>query len=77
MPPVLLTPIRPGLRLASLLVAGLAGRARRWPTESQQGARRNAMVACTAAASRRAERDEVEDYLTALATERREAAAHG
>jgi hypothetical protein len=37
-----------------------------WPTQSQQGARRNAMIATTALAARRAERDDVEDFLAAL-----------
>jgi hypothetical protein len=40
--------------------------ARRWPIDSQLGARRNAMVASTALAQRRAERDEVEAFLAAL-----------
>ena len=40
---------------------------RRWPVESQQRARRNAMIASTALAQRRAELDEVEEFLTTLA----------
>ncbi|MBI2245337.1 MAG: hypothetical protein HYU55_15860 [Nocardioides sp.] len=40
-------------------------RMRRWPVESQLGARRNAMVAATALAQQRAERDEVEEFLAA------------
>ena len=36
---------------------------RRWPVESQLGARRNAMVASTALAQRRAELQDVEEYL--------------
>lgn len=39
----------------------------RWPVESQQRARRNAMVASTALARRRAEHDEVEEFLASLA----------
>ena len=39
---------------------------RAWPVQSQQGARRNAMIACTTLAARRAERQEVEDFLEAL-----------
>lgn len=35
----------------------------RWATESQQGARRNAMVASTALAARRKERADVDDFL--------------
>lgn len=38
---------------------------RRWPVDTQLGARRNAMIASTALAQRRAERDEVEEYLAA------------
>jgi len=40
---------------------------RAWPTQSQQGARRNAMIATTALAARRAEREDVEDFFAALA----------
>lgn len=35
---------------------------RTWPVASQQQARRNAMIASTALAQRRAERDDVEDF---------------
>ena len=38
----------------------------RWPVESQQRARRNAMIASTALAQRRAELDEVERFLASL-----------
>lgn len=38
-----------------------------WPVASQQQARRNAMVATTACAQRRVERQDVADYLEALA----------
>ena len=34
-----------------------------WPVESQQGSRRNALVASTALTQRRRERDEVEEFL--------------
>jgi len=37
-----------------------------WSVESQLGARRNAMVASTALAARRAEREDVARYLDAL-----------
>ena len=37
-----------------------------WAVASQQQARRNAMIASTAAAQRRAELTEVEDFLAAL-----------
>ncbi|TIC87975.1 hypothetical protein E8D34_06695 [Nocardioides sp. GY 10113] len=36
-----------------------------WPTTAQEQARRNAMVAATACAERRADREEVERFLTA------------
>lgn len=39
---------------------------RRWPVDSQLGARNNAMIASTALAQRRAELDEVEEFLAAL-----------
>jgi hypothetical protein len=35
----------------------------RWPVTTQFQARRNALLACTALAQRRRERDEVEEYL--------------
>jgi hypothetical protein len=38
---------------------------RRWPVESQLGARRNAMVASTVLARRRAELQDVEEFLAA------------
>ncbi len=41
----------------------LLARLRAWPVESQQRARRNAMLAATDCAQRRAERQEVADYL--------------
>jgi hypothetical protein len=42
---------------------GLVQRLQDWPVASQQQARRNAMVAATACAQRRAEREDVADYL--------------
>ena len=38
----------------------------RWPVESQQRARRNALIASTALAQRRAELDDVEEFLASL-----------
>jgi hypothetical protein len=38
---------------------------RRWSVESQQRARRNAMLAATECAQRRAERDEVDGFFAA------------
>jgi len=40
---------------------------RSWPQTSQEHARRNAMIAATACAQRRAERQEVEAYFASLA----------
>jgi len=47
-------------------VARLAHVVVRWPVESQQRARRNALIASTALAQRRAELDEVEEFLASL-----------
>jgi hypothetical protein len=74
-----LVPLRPPL------VAGPFARAveaaRRWPVDSQQRSRRNAMIASTALAQRRAELEDVEDFLAALrqdpAPEAAAQAAHG
>lgn len=56
---MLLTPSVLLTRSAALAATSL----RAWAQVSQQRARRNAMVAATAAAQRRAQREEVEDYL--------------
>ncbi|MGA8256385.1 MAG: hypothetical protein WB767_07390 [Nocardioides sp.] len=47
-------------------VSGLVTRLREWPVASQQQARRNAMVAATACAQRRSERDDVADFIAHL-----------
>ena len=64
-----------------MFVTHLVDAVRRWPVESQLQARRNAMIASTALAQRRAELDEVEEFLAALArpaaTEAAAQAAHG
>ena len=39
---------------------------RAWPVQSQQGARRNAMIASTALAARRAERQDVDAFFAGL-----------
>ena len=44
-------------------LGGLLTRLRGWPLEAQHQARRNAMVAATACAQRRAEREDVDDFL--------------
>ena len=41
-------------------------RARAWPVESQQIARRNAMLACTSLTQRRMERQDVADFLASF-----------
>jgi hypothetical protein len=59
------------------LVGRTVGAVRRWPVDSQQRARRNAMIASTALAQRRAELDDVEEFLAALrVTPVPEVAAH-
>jgi hypothetical protein len=60
-----MNPLSPMSYVPSLVVGTLADRVSAWAVESQQGARRNAMVATTALATRRAERQEVEAYLAA------------
>ncbi|CAN5381795.1 hypothetical protein BH09ACT12_BH09ACT12_33020 [soil metagenome] len=44
-------------------LSGVLTRLREWPITAQQQARRNAMVAATACAQRRIEREEVADFL--------------
>ncbi len=46
--------------------SAVLGRVHAWSVDSQQGARRNAMVANTALAARRAERQDVDAYLATL-----------
>ena len=46
-------------------VSVMLDRVRTWSVESQQGARRNAMIASTAMAARRAERQDVDAYFAA------------
>ena len=59
----------PAMHLVPRHTSRLLGRTvvavREWPVESQQRSRRNAMIASTALAQRRAELDEVEEFLTA------------
>jgi hypothetical protein len=52
--------------IITALPVRVVARLRAWPTESQLGARRNAMVASTVLAARRAEREDVAAYLAAL-----------
>lgn len=63
-----------GQQVGPRLLGWTFGAVRRWPVESQQGARRNAMVASTALAQRRAESEEVEEF---LATSGRAPASEG
>jgi hypothetical protein len=62
-------PQPPLLRTSRL---SLAGAFRRWSAGSQARARRNAMVALTSLAQRRAEREDAEAFLAAMS-----AARHG
>lgn len=48
-----------------------------WHVRSQEGSRRNALVACTALAEQRRELNEVEEFLSRHAARRAAAAAHG
>lgn len=52
------------LRATLPLLPTLVRRVREWPETSQLQARRNALVASTALARRRAERIEVEEFLS-------------
>lgn len=52
--------------IASFAPPVLADAVHRWAVESQQRARRNAMLAATECAQRRAERDDVDEFFTAL-----------
>jgi hypothetical protein len=71
------------VRRGASLVTGrrLLAAVTRWPVESQQPARRNAMIASTALAQRRAELDDVEQFLASrhgsTALEVAAQAAHG
>jgi len=57
------------------------GAVRRWPVESQHRSRRNAMVAATALAQRRAQVDDVDEFFATLgkapSPEDADLAAHG
>ena len=56
----------PSLRpLSGLPLSDLVSRVRTWPVETQLGARRNAMIASTTLAARRAERLDVEEFFAA------------
>ncbi len=59
----------PSLNPLFAVRSAMLGRVRAWSVESQQGARRNAMVANTALAARRAERQDVDAYFAALRRE--------
>lgn len=54
------------MNVATHLLRPVIGPLRRWPVDSQLTARRNAMVASTALAQRRAELDDVEEFLAGL-----------
>ena len=50
-------------------ISSLLTHLRAWPVDTQLASRRNAMVACTALAQRRAEREDVEDFLASRVPE--------
>ena len=54
------------LSVGSAVGSAFLDRVSTWALESQLGARRNAMVASTALAARRAERQDVEAFLAGL-----------
>lgn len=60
------TPSLPGLNVLGGLSTTLVTRVREWPVESQLRARRNALVAATACVQRRAEREDVDDFLETM-----------
>jgi len=62
-----MNPFTPMSYVPTLVVGRLADRVSAWAVESQQGARRNAMVANTALAARRAERQDVDAFFAARA----------
>ncbi len=62
-----MNPFTPMSFVPSLVVGRLADRVDAWAVDSQQGARRNAMVASTALAARRAERQDVDAFFAARA----------
>ena len=53
------------MHLPALPLTSLVHDLRTWPQSSQEHARRNAMLAATACAQRRIERQEVEDFFAA------------
>jgi hypothetical protein len=54
------------LNPVSAVRSAVVDRVQSWSVESQLGARRNAMIASTALAARRAEREDVEEFFAAL-----------
>jgi hypothetical protein len=62
----LLNPLSVGSAVRSAVGSAVVDYVGSWALESQLGARRNAMVASTALAARRAERQDVEAYLAGL-----------
>ncbi len=60
----------PGRGVRPHLGGPVLGWLARWAESSQEGARRNAMIASTAAVARRRQREEVEAYLATARTGR-------
>jgi hypothetical protein len=61
-----MSPFNPLSRPLPYPLSLVSARVHTWAIESQQGARRNAMIASTALAARRAERQDVEDFFASV-----------
>jgi hypothetical protein len=64
------------MHLPSLPLTALIHDLRTWPQTSQEQARRNAMLAATACAQRRIERQEVEEFFAARSSPAAPDSAH-
>jgi len=58
--------LNPVSAIGTAIGSPVLDRVRTWALESQLGARRNAMIASTALAARRAEREDVDAFFKAL-----------
>lgn len=56
--------------MSTLYAVTPLGLVARWSTRSQEGARRNAMAACTVLTARRLERTEVEEFVAGFLSRR-------
>jgi hypothetical protein len=64
------------MHLPTLPLTALINDLRTWPQTSQEQARRNAMLAATACAQRRIERQEVEEFFAARSSPPERESAH-